>query len=153
MIDKDGRAGLLAVVARAALVALLAVVLAVIPVTSAVTNPVHEVWLAGAGSGMPSLPRVRVRVHDRTGLIHAVSAINSDLASNPKMIVVKWLGGCGDWQTDLYFDRRRQGYRVLERTAAAGCPFMIGYQRSVALHLRFPADPASVEVVDREGAD
>lgn len=137
------------VVARAALVALFVALLAAMPVTSSMTSPVHEVWLAGEGTGFSSMPRLRVYVHDRTGLVRAVSAATEDATSAPRRVVVSWMGGCGDWRTDLYFYRQAGGYRVDERTAEAGCAFLVGYPRTVVLHLWSPIDPTSVLVSSR----
>ena len=143
-VEPSGR--LATVVARAALVALFVALLAAMPVTSSMTSPVHEVWLPGEGTGFSSMPRLRVYVHDQTGLVRAVSAAREDATSDPRRVVVGWLGGCGDWRTDLYFNRQAGGYRVDERTAEAGCAFLIGYQRTVVLHLWSPIDPTTVLV-------
>ena len=132
--------------ARAVLVALLVLLMAVTPLAAILSGGVFETSLPGEGSGYPSRPRVRVLLYDQTGLMRAIAPANPDQqdAPNPRVLVVEWTGGCGDFITRLTFRRTDDGFVIEERTEESGCMFLIGYGRAVALHLWAPVDQSTV---------
>lgn len=132
-------------------VAILAIAIGAMPLGWLVSGGVHETWLPGRGSGYPAMPRVRVVLVDQTSLVRFVTAATVVSRSAPRAmtatLVVAWLGGCGDYRTNLTFTRQGEGFVLRQRTDTAGCGFLIGYERAVALHLWTPIDPSTVELV------
>ena len=137
------------VIARAALIAILVVLLAVTPL-SAIFRPAYfEALFPAEGIAVP----LRVVLDDRTGLAAGfgpVEAVRSgdgveNPAGNRRALIVSISGGCGDHQTWLTFDRSDDGFRIEARTSRWGCGFLILLTRDVVIHLRAPVDASTVE--------
>ena len=122
--------------ARAALVAVLILMLAVTPL-SAILTGTHETWLPGYGVR----PRVRVVLLDQTGLVQGISSAADRAQSAQSRLVVSWYG-CG--HSTLTFDRADGGFLLTEHEVLP-CGFF-GNWRSLLIHFWSPIDPSSVAV-------
>lgn len=124
---------------RAALVALIVLLMAVTPLSAFLSGGRHETWLPGYGSQA----RTRVVLLDHTGLVGAISPGDSRAESSPKTLSVTW-HACGGGST-LTFGPYEGGFEVADQEFSS-CWF--GSWRALAIHLRTPIDPALVTVVD-----
>jgi hypothetical protein len=141
----------LRLIGRAAMIAVLVVLLAVTPL-SAIFRPAYfEVVFPGSGS----VATLRVVVDDRTGLVAGLSrvdfsplideGVSNGPGENRRALFVTLFGGCGDRLAWLTFDRGDGGFVIEERTTRYGCNFLIGLSRTVVLQLRAPVDASTVE--------
>ena len=134
--------------ARAALVALFVLVIAVTPLSATFRPAYFEVTLPDFSGWPGSFGAPSVVLEDRTGLVLGMAARQS---SSPKslpddrLLVVSWVGGCSDQVTWLTFQATAGGYRIDRRVVDNGCPFMIALGRSIVLVLRAPLDASLVE--------
>ena len=139
----------LLVIVRAALIAVLVVLLAVTPL-SAIFRPAYSEVVF---PGRPLVATLRVVVDDRTGLVAGVSQVDSTVDEgvsngpheNGRSLFVTLFGGCGDRLTWLTFDRADGGFVIEERTTRYGCSFLMGISRTVVLQLRAPVDASTVK--------
>ncbi len=139
-------------VARAVVLAVLILLMAVTPL-SALISPGHfEVQFAERDR--LSGHRVTVTLDDKTGLARGLSAwtdsrVGDGVApsSDGRILVVNLTGGCGTYLIELAFERASTGYVLRERTHESGCSFLILVGWTVAIHLWAPVDASTVEFV------
>lgn len=141
---------------RAAVIAVLVLLMALTPLSAVLSGGVFETWLPGSGRGISHNPLVRVVLEDRTGLVRTIGPghydghLDSDIVDPPgtqMTLIVNWLGGCGDHIAYLTFESFGEGYRIQERTEAWGCGFDVGYSRTLAIGLWAPIDASTVQFV------
>ncbi len=139
---------------RPLVIAAFVLVMAVTPLSAFTSGGTFETWLPGHGDGYGRNPTVRVLLEDHTGLVRAVGpgeAQRLDGPTNPggntRVVVVQWLGGCGDSLARLNLDRVGGGYLIEQRTDRSGCSLLIGFYRTVAISLWAPVDASIVEFV------
>jgi hypothetical protein len=126
--------------ARAVLVALMVLLMAVAPLSAFLSGGVHETWLPGYGIGT----RARVALLDHTGLVRAIAPRDGRTESSPTTLAVSWYG-CGG--STLTFDRTREGFALEEQhVGSCGISFAVTY--SLHIHLSYPIDPESVDFLD-----
>lgn len=134
--------------ARAALVAVLMLMLAVTPLT-AMFRPAHfEAWLQPSFWYGPP----KVVLEDRTGLVSGMVATDAaaPAPAADRVLAVSWLGGCSEQVIWLTFESLGDGYRLDKRTASNGCVLLMGVRRTLVLVLRAPIDPSTVEFEEFE---
>ncbi len=142
-----------ATLARAVVVALLILVIAVTPLSAFLSGGVFEIWLPGH----QFITRTRVVLEDHTGLVRGIAPAYSGrpndgvraLGRDGRTLIVQWMGGCDDPLTVLTFDRADAGYRIVERTEHR-CMFLIGIGRAVSVSLWAPLDAATVTFVPHD---
>lgn len=120
------------------------IVMVFTPLTSTFSHSQHEAWFPE----WDRHGRPRVVIHDRTGLVTAMSAVAYSPAQNSRvdrLLVVSWLGGCSEQVIDLTFEAVEGGYRLSKSVSENGCSFLVGLTRTVALTLRRPVDVSSVQ--------
>lgn len=136
--------------ARAAVVGVMVLALAITPLSVVLSAGHFETWLPSWDVfGRTSL---QVTMDDQTGLVRAITAAQSgelDRVINPgdktHVLVVSWMGGCSDRLAMLSFRATDAGLVLAERTIGWGCPLDIGLGRSVAISLWSPVDAATVK--------
>jgi hypothetical protein len=136
--------------ARAALAAVLVVMLAVAPLT-AMFRPAHfEAWLEPSFWYGPP----KVVLEDRTGLVSGMVATDGPAPASAadRVLAVSWLGGCDEQVVWLTFESFGSGYRLDKRTASNGCVLLMGLRRTLILVLRAPVDPSTVEFEELESS-
>lgn len=136
--------------ARAALVALLILFMAVTPLSALIAPGQFELTFADAD--LLSGRRLTVTFADRTGLVRSMApaaATNSGAVTNfgtdGRTLIVSWGHGCGGYHTELVFERMGSGFVLSERTHEWGCGYMILVGHAVAIHLWAPVDASTVE--------
>jgi hypothetical protein len=99
-----------------------------------------------------------VVVIDQTGLMLSVElpAVNvlpnranqfRALEGDPAVLIVTWVGGMCDDQTELVFERTPGGFRFVERTDRTGGCRLAGIGRTLAVRFSAPLSPDLVEFV------
>jgi hypothetical protein len=138
--------------ARAAVAALLVLVMAVTPLSAFLSGGGLEVRLPGSGTGFGHNPSVRVVMQDETGFVRAIAGASPGALNvvknpngNPMALVVTWLGGCADRVAYLTFVRTGDRFLLTQRTDEFGCGLLIGYDRSVVIGLWSPINSANVD--------
>jgi hypothetical protein len=122
---------------------------ALMPLGGLLSGGVFETWL-GDDFG----PRVRVTLHDQTGLVRAVIGaprVENDLitsSENRLSIGIAVYGGCGDYAVRMSFRRAGDGYVIQQRNDTFGCSFLnlslIGHGR-VLIALWSPVDTSKIQ--------
>lgn len=140
--------------ARTLIIGMFIFVIAVTPLSAFTSGGLFETWLIGDGHGYGSNPTVRVVLEDHTGMVRAIGPASAqrrdaaeDRAAKTNVVVVTWIGGCGDQTAHLTMDRAEDGYLIRERTDGWGCGLSIGYGRSVAITLWAPVRASAVQFI------
>lgn len=141
--------------ARAALVALLVLFMAVTPLSALISPGQFELTFADAD--LLSGRRLSVTFVDQTGLVRSMApaqATNSDAVTNlgtdGRTLIVSWGHGCGGYHTELVFERVGSGFLLSEQTHNWGCFFLILVSHAVAIHLWAPVDASLVEFASHD---
>jgi hypothetical protein len=119
----------------------LVVALVVVALSMACTsaNRTFTVQFAGSDGGEP----LRVTVVDRTGTINLVEVapggfdFRDHIASvqgRPDILVVSWIGGLCDQQTELTFERKGDKLQFSEDTTRAASCRLAGVIRGLSVH-------------------
>lgn len=147
--------------ARAALVALLILFMAVTPLSALIAPGEFEVrfrpdgfsnhWFEPTGLGFT------VRLRDRTGLARGLAVavqprgVYDDGVTNHgvegRMLLVHWEGSSCDVLTYLTFERDVNGYLIRERTNDSSCVMGTGMSHTVAIQLWAPVDASNVRFI------
>lgn len=127
---------------RAALVALLVLLMAATPLSAILSGGTFETWLPGFQSDAYTRPRTRVVLLDHSGLVRALTPAAERAETTPMALAVSWYG-CG--HSTLTFDRTDDGFLLAEQGLFVNC-MMFGDWRSVVIHLWSPIDPSTVEI-------
>jgi hypothetical protein len=142
---------------RAAVAALLIGLMAVTPL-SAVISPGHFELRLPTPDALSGNWHT-VELDDHTGLVRGLRAYTEspdgvweDGVSNPggvssQLLVIRWSGGCGAYQTNLVVDRTSDGYVVQERSFESNCPWLILKLWQVAVVLWVPVDARTMRFV------
>lgn len=133
---------------RAALIAVLVLLMAVTPLSAVLSGGAFDVWLGNDGRGP-----VRVTLEDQTGLVRLVVGVStgnlggvSNPGGNQRLLSVNLVGGCGDYWIHLTFSRAAGGYRIDKRTDEFGCSFLnLEGHGTVVMSLLAPVDASTVQ--------
>lgn len=134
-------------VARAALVSLLVLLVAVTPLNALIQPGRFEVVIRGN----EYTPALTVVLYDRTGLVKGIAAadpsdVDRDVDRADTVMFLAWGGGLCDASTQFTFERFDDGFRLTERTLGrSGICHLVLVGRSIAVHLWVAIDPATVE--------
>ena len=135
--------------ARAFVIAVLVLLMAVTPLSALITPGQFELTFADAD--LLSGHRLSVTFADRTGLVRSMApaaATNSDSVTNwgtdGRTLIVSWGHGCGGYHTELVFEHAGSGFALSEQTYHWGCGFLILTRHAVAIHMWAPIDASTV---------
>ncbi|MGI8928907.1 MAG: hypothetical protein ACR2H0_05520 [Candidatus Limnocylindrales bacterium] len=138
-------------VARALVIAVLVLLMAVTPLSALIAPGEYDVRFAGHGSWDPGFI---VHLSDRTGLVRALTVAPRRLgvfdpitnySSDGKILIVELEGSSCDYRAHLTLDKAGTGFRLHTTTQSFGCVIGSGRYTDVAFHLWTPIDASTVE--------